>query len=189
MQSLRIITNAVLALALCAAALYLPFAGPFFLRERWHPEIGTLFTGTSLYLLSAALLSLAAFVTAVTRAWLSGDIPLPPTDRIRPHPDYKGNIIARYWYFVAAALVCLMAAFLLADKVSDPALRHASRNASVIRELAREQRWTDRISASCTCPSAIGMNLSRTCLSANGPLPLPIYGSACPATFACGGKS
>ncbi|MEJ2761380.1 MAG: hypothetical protein P8126_07545 [Gammaproteobacteria bacterium] len=163
MQSLRVITNAVLALALCAAALYLPFTGSFFLRERWHAETGVLFTGTSLYLLSAALLALAAFAAAVTRAWLSGDITMPRDDRFRPHPDYRGIIIARYWYFIAAALVCLVAAFLLADKVPSPAFRHTSRNAAVIRQVAGGPKWTSGISAAYTCPGASGMNLNRTC--------------------------
>jgi len=137
MQPLRIITNAVLALALCAAAAYLLFTGPFFLRARWHPETGTLFSGASLYLLAAALLSLAAFIAAVTRAWLSGDLPMPPEDPARPSADYKGRVIARYWYFIAAALVCLMAAFLLADRVPNPAF---SGKAAAVRQATGIQK-------------------------------------------------
>jgi len=123
--SLRPVANIVLALLLTAAAVYLLAAGTLFLPARWHPQTGTLFTGSSLYLLAAGLLALAAFAAAVARAWLRGDLPPPPQGSLRPPPDYKGLILVRYGYLVAAALACLIAAWLLARQVPNPALRNA----------------------------------------------------------------
>lgn len=114
--------NVVLAVVLVAAAVYLLAAGRLFLPARWHPQTGTLFTGLSLYLLAAGLLALAAFASAVARARLRGDLPPPPQVAMRPPPDYKGLILARYGYLVATALACLLAAFLLAQHVPNPAL-------------------------------------------------------------------
>ena len=45
---------------------------------------------------------------------------MPEPDRIRPHPDYKGRLIARYRYFAVLAGACLVAAFLLAARVPAP---------------------------------------------------------------------
>lgn len=116
----RIVTNVILAALLLTAGVYLLSSGSLFLRDRWNPQVGTLFTGVSLYLLAVAPISLAAFTAAVTRGWLRGDIVMPQPDRVRPHPDYKGQLIARYWYFIGLAGACLVAAFLLAARVPAP---------------------------------------------------------------------
>lgn len=113
----RIVTNLVLTALLLGVGVYLLSAGSLFLRDRWNSQAGTLFSGVSLYLLASAMFCLAAFSAAVARAWLRGDIAMPECGRARPHPDYKGRLIARYWYFVALAGACLVAAFLLAARV------------------------------------------------------------------------
>lgn len=120
MKSTRIVTNLVLAALLLGAGVYLLSTGSLFLRDRWNSEVGTLFSGASLYLLASALISLAAFSAAVARGWLRGDIAMPEPRRVRPPPDYKGRLIARYWYFVVLAGTCLAAAFLLAARVPAP---------------------------------------------------------------------
>lgn len=76
----------------------------------------------SLYFLAFGLFSLGAFVAAVARAWITGAMPLPDPARNRPHPDYKGRIIVRYWYFVVPALILVLSAFLLAKHLANPSL-------------------------------------------------------------------
>jgi membrane protein implicated in regulation of membrane protease activity len=120
MISPRIVTNVILAALLLGAGLYLLWSGSLFLRDRWNPQVGTLFSGVSLYLLAVAPISLAAFSAAVARGWLRADSDMPEPDRIRPSADYKGRLIARYWYFVVLAVACLVAAFLLAARVPAP---------------------------------------------------------------------
>jgi len=112
--------NVILAALLLAAGVYLLSSGSLFLRDRWNPHVGTFFSGVSLYLLAVAPISLAAFTAAVARGWLRGDIAMPEPDRVRPQPDYKGRLIARYWYFIVLAVASLVAAFLLAAKVPAP---------------------------------------------------------------------
>lgn len=117
MNAIRTALNIILTAALAAAGVYLLSSGSLLWRERWHPEAGLLFSGVSLYLLSVALFFLAGFAGAVTWAWLRGDLPMPRRDRMRPHPAYKGELLVRYWYFIAPALACLVTAFLLAAQV------------------------------------------------------------------------
>jgi len=124
--TLRPALNILLAAVLVAAAVYLIATGSLFLPARWQPQTGILFTGASLYLLAAGLIALAVFAAAVARAWRRGDLPPPPADTVRPPPDYKGLILARYGYLVAAALACLIAAFVLAQHVPNPALGQAA---------------------------------------------------------------
>lgn len=120
MDRTRILTNAVLAIALLGGAAYLLLSGSLLLRDRWNPQTGTLFSGVSLYLLAGALISLAGFAAAVARGWLRGDVAMPDPHRLRPHPDCKGRLIARYWYLLAVALACLIGAFVLAARVAVP---------------------------------------------------------------------
>ena len=92
------------------------------MQDRWHPETGTYFSGTPLYFLAFGLFFLGAFAAAVARAWMTGAIPLPDPGRTRPHPDYKGRIIIRYWYFVVPALILVLGAFMLAEHAPNPSL-------------------------------------------------------------------
>lgn len=115
MKDFRIAVNAVLALALFGAGLYLAGQESFFLRDRWHPGTGTLFQGAALYCLASGLMLLGAFAGRVGCAWSAGALPMPGDNTIRPHPAYKGLLIARFWYLVLPAVVLILLAFLLAE--------------------------------------------------------------------------
>lgn len=110
----RIVVNVVLAAALTAAGIYLITQDAFFMRNRWHPREGLVFSGWSLYCLAAALFALAGFAGAVAYAWRRGDMPQPPAESVRPHPSYKGAIVRRFWYLTVFALASLTLAFVLA---------------------------------------------------------------------------
>ena len=64
----------------------------------------------------------------VARAWMTGVMPLPDPERSRSHPDYKGRIIIRYWYFVVPALILVLSAFMLAVHAPNPALDPTQQN-------------------------------------------------------------
>lgn len=98
------------------------------MQDRWHPETGTFFSGMPLYLLAFGLFFLGAFAVAVARAWMTGVMPLPDPERSRSHPDYKGRIIIRYWYFVVPALILVLSAFMLAVHAPNPALDPTQQN-------------------------------------------------------------
>lgn len=125
MNSLRVILNIMLALLLFSGGAYLLGQRSFFLSDRWHPESGTLFHGITLYLLSFGLILLGAFVGAVAYCWIRGILPMPDRNAIRPHPAYKGAIIIRFWYMVLPAVLFILLAFFLADKVPNPSLQPA----------------------------------------------------------------
>ena len=112
----RIVINVVLALTLTAAGTYLLTQDAFFLRSRWHPREGLVFSGWSLYCLAGALFALAGFAGTVDCAWRRGDLSQPPAETVRPHPSYKGAIILRSWYCVVFALAALTLGFLLARR-------------------------------------------------------------------------
>jgi hypothetical protein len=73
-----------------------------------------------LYLLAFGLFFLGAFAAAVARSWMIGAIPPPDPRRGRPRPDYKGRIIARYWYLLAPALILVLGAFMVAEHAPNP---------------------------------------------------------------------
>lgn len=122
MNRLRIIVNSAFAFLCALAGMYLLFQDTFFLRNRWHSETGTLFSGISLYLLAFGLFFFAAFAAVVALAWIRGVLPMPNQREIRPHPTYKGQIIARYWYLVIPASTLVLGALLLGKNISNPAL-------------------------------------------------------------------
>ncbi len=123
MNTVRIVLNGALALFCFSGGAYLLELGSFFLRDRWHPEAGTYFSGASLYLLALSLFFLGAFAAAVMRGWVRGTIPMPDPGTIRPHPAYKGQIILHYWYFIIPALILVLSAFMLAKHAPAPLLQ------------------------------------------------------------------
>ena len=125
---MRVALNLALAAACVWGGLYLLQQDSCFLRDRWHPATGTLFSGLSLELLALGLFALGAFAAAVALAWVRGTLPRPPPGAIRTHPVYKGRIIVRYWYLVLPAFALVLGAFILADRVPNPALRPARHN-------------------------------------------------------------
>lgn len=135
MTALRILLNGILTLICFSGGAFLLERGSFFLQDRWHPETGTYFSGVPLYLLAFGLFFLGAFAAAVARAWIRGAIPLPDPDISRPHLDYKGRIIFRYWYFVVPALILVLSSFMLAKHVPNPSLHPTSQRGAV--ELSR----------------------------------------------------
>jgi hypothetical protein len=120
MNTIRIVLNGALTFLCFSGGAYLLERGSFFLRDRWHPQTGTHFSGVPLYLLAFGLFSLGAFAAAVALAWIRGTISMPDRGKIRPHPVYKGQILLRYWYFVVPALVMVVMAFMLAKHVPNP---------------------------------------------------------------------
>jgi hypothetical protein len=123
--------NGVVAFCCFSGGVSLLARGSFFLRDRWHPEAGTYFSGVPLYLLAFGLFFLGAFAVAVARAWMMGAIPLPDPRRGRPRPDYKGRMIARYWYIVAPALILVLGAFMLAKHAPNPSFHPVLQNNAV----------------------------------------------------------
>ena len=61
LESMRVALNIFVSLLLLSASVY-PFTrDSFFLSDRWRPEVGLLFSGTSLFPPATGLLLLAAF--------------------------------------------------------------------------------------------------------------------------------
>lgn len=110
----RLLTNLVLATVLTGAGVVLLTRESWSLPAKNDPGHALLFHGASLYLLAAALFTLAAFALAVARDRLAGKIPEGSVS----HPADKGRILARFWYLVATALLCLALAFALAERVA-----------------------------------------------------------------------
>lgn len=48
---------------------------------------------------------------------------MPDRNAIRPHPEYKGAMITRFWYMVLPAVLFILLAFVLADKAPNPSLQ------------------------------------------------------------------
>ena len=120
MNIIRILINAALTVLCAWGGIHLLGQESFFLRDRWHPETGTYFSGVSLYLLAFGLFCFGAFTAAVAQAWVRGIIPMPDQGKIQPHPAYKGQILVRYWYFVIPALGMVLGSFMLAEHVPNP---------------------------------------------------------------------
>ena len=70
MTAIRILLNGVLTFCCFSGGAYLLDRGSFFLRDRWHPETGTYFSGVPLYLLDFGLFFPGAFAAAVARSWM-----------------------------------------------------------------------------------------------------------------------
>lgn len=103
MNGLRLLINIVLA-AVCAwGGIYLLGQDSYYLHDRWHRVPGTTFSGMSLYLLAASLFCLSAFSIAVARAGLAGTLPMLNPQSLEIHPNYKGQLLTLYWYFVVPA--------------------------------------------------------------------------------------
>jgi hypothetical protein len=121
-MTLRPTVNLVLAAALLAGGVLLLLQESFFLRARWDPTVGTLFSGWSLRFLAGTLFGLAGFAGAVAVAWIRGAIP-PPAEAVLVHPVYKGQILVRHWHLMVVTFGCLALAFTLAERgVPNPAL-------------------------------------------------------------------
>ena len=128
MNTIRTLLNGVLAFCCFAGGGYLLERGSFFLRDRWHPETGTYFSGVPLYCLAFGLFFLGAFAAAVALAWMRATIPMPDKRSIRPHPVYKGQLIVRYWYFVIPALILVLSAFMAAKRAPDPSFQRTGKS-------------------------------------------------------------
>ena len=126
MNILRIILNIVLAIMLLSGGAYLLGQDSFFLRDRWNPEVGTLFQGATRYYLACGLVLMGGFAGIVAYSWARGNLPMPARNRVRPHPSYKGTVIVRFWYLVLPAVFLVLLAFLLADEVPNPSLQQHS---------------------------------------------------------------
>jgi len=138
-NGLRISVNVVLVATLLAAGLYLLSVNAFTVSDRAHPGLGLRFTGGVPWLLAGGCFGLAAFAAAVLRAWVRGDVPMPPSRAVRPHPAYKGQLIVRYWYFVAAAVACFVAAYGQAERVAHRPVPEpgAGRASALVRSVSR----------------------------------------------------
>jgi len=117
MNGLRITVNIALSAVLFAAGVYLLSVSAFAVSDRGHPGMDLRFAGTALHLLAGGCFALAAFAAAVVGAWLRGDVALPSAHAVRPHPAYKGELIVRYWYWIAIAVVCFVAAGVQSERV------------------------------------------------------------------------
>lgn len=115
MNSIRIALNGTLTVLLIWGGMYLLMQDSFYLRDRWHPEAGTTFSGVSLYLLAGSLFCFGAFAAAVALAWVKGSLLLPTRKELRAQPTYQGQIIIRYWYIIVPAFILLLGSFLLAS--------------------------------------------------------------------------
>jgi hypothetical protein len=136
----RILVNLLLAVASLLAAGYVLVHDPVYVPTRAGSGSGLLFAGPARLLLLAGLLGLAAFAGAVARAWMRGNIPLPPPGAIRPDAVYRGRIMARFWYLLLTAILCLASALLLARRAPDPAnagMRHADLPRPAVAERTR----------------------------------------------------
>jgi hypothetical protein len=122
---MRVVLNGVLAFLCFSGGAYLLQRGSIFWPDRWHPQTGIFFAGPPLYLLALGLFFLGAFVAAVTLDWIRGTLPMPDSAKARTHPVYKGQIIVRYWYLVAPALILVLSAFVLATHAPNQSLRQA----------------------------------------------------------------
>lgn len=85
----------------------------YYLGQRYSDEPGITFTGVSLTLLAASMFFLAVFITAVTRGWLNGEIPMPHQDS-RNREDYQGAILVRYWYWFLPIFIFMAMAYYMA---------------------------------------------------------------------------
>lgn len=123
MNSLRIALDIVLSVSMFWGGIYLLGQDAFFLADRWDPATGMLFQGMALYCLAFGLFFLGAFAGMVGYAWAKGTLPMPGGSTIRPHPAYKGSVIARFWYLVLPAVVLIVLAFLLAEETPNQTLQ------------------------------------------------------------------
>lgn len=116
---MRVPGNILLACVLAGCSLYLLGQESFVLNSRQTPGTGRLFSGLALYLLALSPLGLAGVALSVARAWLKGDVPLPD-NILHPHPAYKGELMLRFWPWLAVALGSLLLAFVLAEPFIAP---------------------------------------------------------------------
>lgn len=123
MNSLRIALDIVLAVSMFWGGIHLLGQDAFFLADRWDPRTGVLFQGMTLYCLALGLFFLGAFAGMVGYAWAKGTLPMPSGSTIRPHPAYKGSVVARFWYLVLPAVVLIVLAFLLAEEAPNQMLQ------------------------------------------------------------------
>jgi hypothetical protein len=119
-MNVRIVANALLALAALVAAGYVMARAPTFIPSLSAPGHGRLFAGPARILLLLGLFGLAAFAGAVARAWHRGDIPLPPPGTLRPDPDDRGRLMVRFWYLLLPLLAGLVGALLLSRRSAAP---------------------------------------------------------------------
>lgn len=106
----RILNGVIIAALLVGAGLLLMTDG-FFLPDRWNVEQGLWFAGASRLLLATALVLLAGFVAAIFRGVVRASVPRVVD---RAHGTYLLAFLV--------ILACFLAAFLLADRVPNPAL-------------------------------------------------------------------
>jgi hypothetical protein len=120
----RIMINIVLSVASVLVAAGLLLHGFLFIPSLSAPGRGILFEGAALDLLALGLLGVAAFAGAIARAWLRGDIPLPPPGTIRPDAVYRGRIMRRFWPALAVIVLGIGGALFLSRRTTpgaDPA--------------------------------------------------------------------
>jgi hypothetical protein len=117
MNAIRILLNGVITFFGVWAGAYLLARDSYFLHGRYNTEFGSLFSGTSLYLLAISLFFFAAFAAAVALAWLNGSLAMPNPHKLSTDFSFKGQLIIRYWYFVAPGFLLLMAAMTLAERM------------------------------------------------------------------------
>lgn len=120
MNILGFTVNIALIGVLIAASLFLFSVDAYALH-------GTLFVGASRYLLVLSLLSLAGFAIAVVQGRIRGNVSRPPPSPFRwapfyVDPVYKGELLVRYWYFIASALIFLTLAFAFSKDAPNTAL-------------------------------------------------------------------
>lgn len=114
MNHFRVAMNVILAILLLLAGIYLLSQDSFVLKTRTSQGDGTVFSGISLYLLALGLILIGAFAAMVAYGWVKGTIAMPDPQKIRPDPNYKGELLLRFWYLLLPAVLSLIVAVVMA---------------------------------------------------------------------------
>lgn len=117
MNNFRIFINGIATFICAWSGAYLLAKGSYFLPGRYHSEFGSLFSGSSLYLLAFSLFFFAAFAASVGLAWLNGSLAMPDQKKLKPGLSHTGRILIHSWYFAAPAFLLLIAAMTLAKRM------------------------------------------------------------------------
>ena len=118
MRILRVTMNLIVSVLCFIGSLKLFLMDSFFIANKWDKFIGVEFSNNSLLLLALSLLLLGFFSLAIALSWISGKVYLPST--VRVDKNYQGMLLARYWYLIMPAMICLVAAVLMATEVPNP---------------------------------------------------------------------
>ena len=117
MNTIRLLLNGIATFFCAWFGAYLLARGSYFLPGRYHSEFGSLFSGSSLYLLAFSLFFFAAFAASVGLAWLNGSLAMPDQKKLKPEINHTGRILIHSWYFAVPAFLLLMAAMTLAERM------------------------------------------------------------------------